>query len=223
MRLITQADPLLSMGSRAIAIFQFVLGPAVLAGGGATLAAVYSYSSGFYESHGWSASALIVLTVGVCAWLLLSAASYLWYASAKRRAEIRAFEFWASSKDSVNPLDAEFNNKRVAIQDLANPIERSIENKRFIGCELCGPCNIILFDMQLINISMVNCDIVVLSRKVFDIYNAIAFKNSSVLHSKLYHCTLYIHPDMAKQFLEMGAKFITNIEGAADNGGQPTS
>ncbi len=46
--------------------------------------------------------------------------------------------------DRFNPMDAIFQNQRIAISDLANPMEQVVRNKKFLGCEMIGPANLLL-------------------------------------------------------------------------------
>jgi hypothetical protein len=96
--------------------------------------------SGWLDGYGpivWFFAALLAMLVASLIASLVSVAREHWImASASRQ--------WKNEVHGINPLDSDFRNTRININDLAHPIKRTIEGKKIHGCEIIGPANIIL-------------------------------------------------------------------------------
>jgi hypothetical protein len=142
-----------------------------------------------YGPFGW-------LMAGLVAFLLSAVAIYAAALAFDRFSAALARRKWARDVDSVNPLDVEFNRKRLKLEDLVHPASGRIVRKRFVECQLLGPANIIMMGQGFMNgTGFVNCDIVIHRDPVF-IYNAIVLQDVEVIGGEIIKCTVYITQEM---------------------------
>jgi hypothetical protein len=94
-------------------------------------------------------------------WIGLSWAQLLRDRAEERRARAKAIEKWKDEVDSINPMEEQFNRRRIAISDLINPLTKAAEGKTFVDCELYGPAVIVFINSTLVDVTFRGCDIVV--------------------------------------------------------------
>src|SRR4051794_18418672 len=82
-----------------------------------------------YGPFGW-------LMAGLAAFLLSSLAIYIAALAFDRFSAALARRKWARDVEAVNPLDIEFNRKRLKLADLVHPVTGRIVRKRFVECQL---------------------------------------------------------------------------------------
>lgn len=148
---------------------------------------------------------LATLSGAILAALLILASAWARYAYMKGS----AIQHWRERVDSINPLDREFNKRRINISDLASPIDRRVISKRFIECELMGPANIVFLGSMLKDIGFINCDTCVVPFSNIAVKNVLAFQSVEILGGRIANCTVFIPPAMVAEFAAMGAQFIT--------------
>lgn len=208
-----EADPVFSMAQRAYDLITSQW-PAIATffatGGGVTLLA---YLTDWARALGPLGIGLIVFAVAITAYLIVSL-SLLWASKRQlNRASAEATDDWKKRTDNINPLDPDFNKRRIRISDLANPITKAIVNKKIINCELIGPANLAFVATRpgagsIQGVSFYDCDVVV-ARSDANIKNAYAFIDSLMIDGAIYNCTLIVHPDLAHELHNMGANIIT--------------
>lgn len=122
-----------------------------------------------------------------------------------------AIEKWKDRVDDVNPLLPEFHTKRLRLSDLASPINRAIESKRFIDCELLGPANLILSDVEFDGVLFEGCDAVAV-KHMTPIHNAIHLQSIKMIGGKIWNCTLLIPLKEVSKFTAMPVTFVSLTE-----------
>lgn len=114
----------------------------------------------------------------------------------ERMAVAHATRYWKESTQHINPLDSEFNKKRINIHDLAHPATNKIKSKRLIDCELFGPANIFLsHGCHLNGIVFSECDFVV-TKQDLKMINAIILEDVSLIGGSIYRSVIIIHPSI---------------------------
>lgn len=191
-----------------IALWQVVAGSSLLTGG--VSAWLASFTDWLYAAGpiAWWYAALLGCLVGLAIILVAVGIRYLWIRSG-------ALRKWEEKVDDFNPLDSDFHRKRLRFSDLAHPVTNSINGKTLVDCELLGPANILMRGGgSFIGIELTNCDVVALrTAPQLRINNVIVLNNTSITNGSIWNCTIYVPPGMVRAFQEMGAEFITAIEG----------
>lgn len=141
-----------------------------------------------------------------CAGLLgfVLAAVGIWLAglSWARFALAAATKKWSREVDAVNPLNTNFEKRRIKLEDFAHPVSRAIIGKNFSECELLGRANIIMPDGCVITYSgFMNCDVVIVKDSV-PIPNAIALINCVITKCQIINCTIMITQQIYEQFFQ---------------------
>lgn len=153
---------------------------------------------------GWWLAGLLGALVTAMFLMIIAWVRYAWvHASAKNK--------WANQVDDFNPLDKEFQRRRLKIADLAEPITNSIRGKRFIDCDMVGPANIFLWNNININgFELVDCTVVVLCPdKNGGLHpgNAVRFSSIEMYNCRLFGVTVMIPPQLVHVFQDTGVTF----------------
>ncbi len=144
-------------------------------------------------------------------WIVLAWAQYLRAKAQERQSIAAATEKWKEQVDAVNPLDREFNKKRLSIVDLAHPVTKRVSGKRFIDCQLMGSANIVFSGKNILNLDAFgNCDVIVMNpnHKV-PINNVVLFEDLEIIGGEILNCTLFIQPSLIPIFRKSGAPFVS--------------
>lgn len=184
----------------------------LLAATGGTVMSVLAAVSEFLKPYGPFGIGAAAIIFALLVWLTLAASTLLFAKAGLKRAERSAVEKWKEQVETVNPLDDEFNRRRLRVTDLANPITGVIANKKIINCELIGPANIAFrggFDARG-GIYFERCEVVVSPvEKTRTIYNVIILHNAEVFNTTIIGCTIYITEDIVELFAGIGANIVT--------------
>ena len=117
---------------------------------------------------------------------------------------------WSQEVDSVNPLDKEFNKKRISLSDIAHPILRTIDGKKFVDCQLMGPTHIYFDDANsLVSLTFHNCDLVVLKPGRKWIFNVIRINATEFYGGEIWNCIIFVPRSDVARFRSLGAEFLT--------------
>jgi hypothetical protein len=155
-----------------------------------------------YGALGWWIAAL---TGALAATLICVGIASLRYFMARAS----AVRTWSERVTDINPLDSQFNRRRIHLQSIVDPIGSRIIGKQFVNCELVGPANIFISpNSRLMGATFIQCDVVIAKDGAFA-YNVIALENSEILNCTLWRCALFVTSDAVPHFQRMGAKFIT--------------
>ena len=159
--------------------------------GWATWATEQLYS---YAPFSWVFSSIFSAFVFTLIYLLYSIASRI---SAQRE----LFKSYHNIPVTINPLEQEFIGKRININDFKSPIPgQVISDKLFRNCELIGPAVITFMNGANLNgINFLECDLVVI-KTPSQIHNVLPFKKVQILDCKIYNMTIYMDPNVAKNF-----------------------
>ncbi len=174
------------------------------------LAAISEYFAP-YGPFGIGAAALIFVLL---IWLTLSLASLLLAKAGVRRAERDAVNRWRDVVHYVNPLESEFNKKRLRIGDLAHPVTKFISNKRFIDCELFGPGNIGFYGpVRMTNVDLSLCEVVAVPQdKITQVRNIIVMENVEFYQTQISGCVIFIQMDKILDLHQQNANIVTLFE-----------
>lgn len=178
--------------------------------------------AGLLTAVGWLAQASAKNTTwladkGPAAWLLfgimcaLLVAGLLCIITWARYALVHAaaLDKWTTNVDKINPLDIEFNRKRISISDLAHPVDKKIVGKRFIDCELVGPSAIIMVgNGHFSGVGFVNCDVVI-AKQDSRLFNVTPLQDVTAIGGSIINCTIYINSTNVENFRQMGANFVS--------------
>lgn len=190
-------DRIANNWDRLVAVF--------IAGGGMTyLAAITDWMAAW----GPLGVGAVGLTSVLATWLTLAGAARMRASAQLRRAQASAVEKWKDQVDTVNPMAPEFHTKRLRVAEIAHPLDGSISDKRLIDCELIGPANLVMRDVDIKGVAFHRCDTAVVKTKT-PINNAVGLQRVTMIGGAIWNCTLLIPPQMVKTFAEMGATFIT--------------
>jgi hypothetical protein len=127
-------------------------------------------------------------------------------------ATARTMEERLAIKDVVNPLDSNFDSKRISLDKLVFPVDKSITNKAFHRCEIIGPAIVFItgpMQSYFLDSEIINCDHVAVKQGVY-VYNAIKFIGCSFNRCRLIGLTFLI-PENAAHTLSDKAHWITSI------------
>lgn len=195
-------DTLANNWPRLVALF--------IAGGGMTY---LSTITEWARSIGPAGIGGIVISTVLLTNLLLSKAQDFRAQARERNALASASTRWAETVDSVNPLDANFQKKRIRITDLAHPLTNRITAKKFSECQLTGPANIVFVNgCNLIGVSFGNCDMILTKNNMY-IYNVIPIFDCSIIGGEMLNATIYVHPDMLQQLKNTSGITFVNLTG----------
>lgn len=170
---------------------------------------------------GWWVAALLGALVTALFCLAIATVRYAWIHASSRRE-------WAERVDDFNPLDKDFKNKRIKIQDLMHPISKRISGKRFYDCELIGPANVFLHkDIDLFKNGFFECSFVVLWPDAdgrLGTTNAVILDNIEFHGGAIWGATILVPPSLVGDLKESGANFVTLTgDQELDNRWQPSS
>jgi len=156
-----------------------------------------------FGAMAWFIAALVGALLSATLCILIAMLRHLWI-----RATLIAK--WAEKSDRVNPLLDEFSRERIDLNEIVDPTRRLIKNKRFSRCEIVGRSNIILTGNSiLMNTTMHNCDLVVISPRAKRIMNAIELRDVHVVECGIFDCTILISQNLLDTFIQMRAEFIS--------------
>lgn len=154
-----------------------------------------------FGAVGWIFSGLFA---GLAFALILVAASVFRLFWAKSS----AYAKWKRDVDTINPMDTEFNRKRVLIADLADPINKRVKGKIFTNCDLIGPANLIFIGKGSIsNVGFIDCDLIEIKPGA-KIYNSIVFEDCTIEKCRIGKCTLLLDSLWTKEFQSIGSDYI---------------
>ena len=183
----------------------------VLAGGsvvGLTAGWIASYSSWMkkFGAIGWFMTGLISFLLFALAALCLAAARQKWVSTS---VTLR----WNEKVDNFNPLERDFQRKRMKFHDLASPMGRNVTGKRIRDCELIGPANVFIYrDVELHSNKFDSCVFVVLwpdaDGKLLT-GDAVILEATKIDDSVICGVTIMIPPQLVPTFREMGVTFST--------------
>lgn len=128
----------------------------------------------------------------------------------------KAVQGWKVTTDSFNPMADDFNRLRIRISDLADPVTNRITGKVFTNCDLIGPANIVFLGQgSLTRVGFVNCDVIA-ARPGTPIFNAIGLVGVTMTGGRIANATIIVQDYMVKEFIEMGAPFISYLKDEVD-------
>jgi hypothetical protein len=187
-----------------ITIQQFFVGSTVI--GAATIGAWAASATEWINQYGpiaWVATAFICAGLTVFIFWGASKIKLNWEtASATKK--------WKQDVTNINPLDNEFNRKRINFKDLVHPIHRKIIGKTFTHCELMGPANIILENCMLNGVVFHDCDIVITKEGAsVKIVNMVILQRCNFVGGEIFTCTIFAEPEARAAFEAMGADIVT--------------
>lgn len=161
---------------------------------------------------GWWVAGLCGALLAALFFLALMWGRYAWVS-------VRTRQRWEERVSDFNPLEKDFQNKRMRVYDLMHPLSKKITGKRLYDCELIGPANIFLLrDISLFKTDFVDCVVVVLWPEddgQIRPGNSVVVENTEMHGGAIWGCTLLITPQLVPTFKEMGAKF-TTLTGDSD-------
>lgn len=177
-----------------------------IAGGGMTY---LSFITAWAKQLGPAGIGMIALLSALISYYLLSLAQTNRATKRVQEATAQAISKWQSEVDQINPLDEEFNRKRIDILSFKHPISNRIEGKIFSNCQLIGPCNIIFSGSRASHVTFTNCDLITINTKTV-LYNCVLFDNISIFGGEIVNCTIFIPPNMVESFKQTkDANFIS--------------
>jgi hypothetical protein len=175
---------------------------------GLTAGWIASYSTWMekFGAIGWFMTGLMAFLLFSLAALCIASVRHRWIAaSAARR--------WSEKVDTFNPLDRDFQRKRLKFHDLASPMGRRITGKRIRDCELIGPANVFIYrDIELQSNNFVDCIFVVLwpdAKGMLLTGDAVILEATKIDDSVIFGATIMIPPQLVPTFREMGVTFAT--------------
>lgn len=118
----------------------------------------------------------------------------------------------AASPDAVNPLDTQFDRKRVRLSDFAPPAGKQIVGKTFMGCQIVGPANVFLDGQTTIRrMASVNVDAVLLGnhRGAWNVY---AIENCTFIDCTFFDITFFVTREDFHNFV----KSMINVNWSTD-------
>lgn len=146
-----------------------------------------------YGVLGWISAGLLTLLI-----LTIVYAVYGW--ASERRANAIYKGTLSTVPVSVNPLDSNFEGKRIRLSELFSPFSEVYDGKTFRNCEIIGPGAIVFLDqMNLYTPGLYACDLVAV--KSAHIRTAVGFQRSTFDHCKFYNATLFLPENVARQIL----------------------
>ena len=137
---------------------------------------------------GWWSAALIAFVLSAAAFALLG------YSRVKF-VEAKAKRDWLKPTSAIDPMDANFNNKRISIVDIMHPMTNKCANKTFTDCDIIGPGNIVLANCHLSGVSFNYCDIVIEKGNVQS-PNFRFFADCTFLRGTIAGCTIFVSQEI---------------------------
>lgn len=121
---------------------------------------------------------------------------------------------WSKEVENVNPLESEFNKKRIKWTHLAHPSKKTVKGKKFYGCELYGPVNLFFQNNVVFQGSVLSeCNVVVVHPRrdgtIQPMLNMMLVSDCEFHGGEVFQATIFILPDMVRQFQAMNFTFAT--------------
>ncbi len=103
--------------------------------------------------------------IGLASALIISII-LVFFGKFKEKSALANFANRRSQSEIINPLEDSFIKKRLNVQDFYHPFFRPIENAKFTECEIFGPGAMIPVQCTFHDITLRECDIIVLKDEV---------------------------------------------------------
>jgi hypothetical protein len=149
--------------------------------------------------------------VGLSTYLIFMI-GYAIYGIARKKIALSrlADERWKAG--SINPLEGNFNKRRIKLSDFFDPFYKSIQTAKFQDCELLGPSNVYLMGCTLSHPTFSSCQVVIIEqgKKVIGVT---AFENCIFERCKFYHTIFYF---TRSQYIDTKGKSGKGIEVISD-------
>jgi hypothetical protein len=179
---------------------------------GIAAGAVMTYLSSITEWLAvWGPVAWGGIGIGVALTTMLAVSrARLWASSRTLSAATERLVDARTQYSGANPLAKTFEHERINLHDLTTPLSSQIRGKTFVGCQIVGPVNVLLFgSTNIVNPQGLACEAVYADNDVF-VTNAVQVYDCDFRDCEFFNVTFTVLPEQYDAFSNaLGVSWIT--------------
>lgn len=120
-----------------------------------------------------------------------------------------------SNTGDANPLQVNFEHKKIKVSEFFNPFLSKHRNKRFEHCQITGPGNLLLLGCYIKDATFNTCQIVVINDNPTKLFDVTIFESCTILNSTIVGCTLFLR---RQEYMNLSAEMKAYLPVVSDSG-----